>query len=499
MISDEMRELLSAYVDGELRDADAARVEDVSKRDPELRRQIEAYRTLRRKLREWDAADHGIAPSSSFLGSTLARARTMDAALAAPPQVRFLGPLAMAATLLLAVGAGYLIARSTAPEAPPLPGTGTHVAVKPLGPAPDLALPDSALAPAPVPGTALVRMRIDDHIPSLRALELEDVMRREEIVRVTQPERVRRTTPPISEEILAMMEGYAARPASRDSLVVLARPGALTGLPSAEPAASGSRPAMDSAGDRRLLERNLRDAHVLAPLGEVWTAKDGRTRLVAEADWLSPRQDMFLRVAWSDGVEVPKGTETYEVQETILGPKARRRLLSAKTGPDPDFVAWLRDAYGTGPLRELLAADGKDRDRAMNKLLDALRGDKTATGFAVLDARGNLLGVEIFHDHALMLGFAPRLLRGYILETGEDGIRVTPPMGVGRADKVQGFLDGLPGAGVRVDRQKLDGKDGYVRAPKDLCRANLVGPSGRILGHGLLIDDAPIHLTLFGE
>ena len=50
MISDEMRELLSAYVDGELRDTDAARVEELSKRDAELRREIASYRKLRKKL-----------------------------------------------------------------------------------------------------------------------------------------------------------------------------------------------------------------------------------------------------------------------------------------------------------------------------------------------------------------------------------------------------------------------------------------------------------------
>ena len=38
MISDELRELLSAYVDGELPHGEAARVEESAKRDPRLRR-----------------------------------------------------------------------------------------------------------------------------------------------------------------------------------------------------------------------------------------------------------------------------------------------------------------------------------------------------------------------------------------------------------------------------------------------------------------------------
>ena len=66
MISDELRELLSAYVDGELPHGEAARIEESAKRDPRLRRRIRAYRRLSETLRVWDVEEHGQWPSRHF-------------------------------------------------------------------------------------------------------------------------------------------------------------------------------------------------------------------------------------------------------------------------------------------------------------------------------------------------------------------------------------------------------------------------------------------------
>ncbi|NJN14460.1 MAG: hypothetical protein HC813_02175 [Planctomycetes bacterium] len=52
MISDEMRELLSAYVDGEIRESDLQRIEEMIKSDPALRREVDAYRRLGVALRQ---------------------------------------------------------------------------------------------------------------------------------------------------------------------------------------------------------------------------------------------------------------------------------------------------------------------------------------------------------------------------------------------------------------------------------------------------------------
>ncbi|MFI5402860.1 MAG: hypothetical protein ACHQ1G_07990, partial [Planctomycetota bacterium] len=334
-----------------------------------------------------------------------------------------------------------------------------------------------------------------------RAVELEDAMRRDELVHAKPPDPKpeSRTGAAVSAEIGRMLDGCTARSAPRESLVVLVRPNALAGLPSPEPVPAGKRLAQDFS-EGRIRERLSGTGHVLAPLGEVWTARDGRTRLVAASDWIPPKEDMLVGVVWGDGNEPSKSGELLEVQETILGPKARQRLLSAKTGADAEYLAWLRGAYGAAPLPALLAEDAKDRERAVNKLMDPLRADLSATGFAVLDAKGNLLGAELFHDHASMLAFAPRLLRGYILEAGEDRVRVTPPLGGGGILKVEEYLKALPGLGGRLERRALEDKAyGYGPAPKGLCRANLVAASGELKGHGLLVDDVPIHLTLFGE
>jgi anti-sigma-K factor RskA len=503
MISDEMRELLSSYVDGELRDADAARVEDASKRDPELRREVEAYRTLRRKLREWDAAEHGAAPSSAFMTRALARARTVDTALSAPSRAPFWRPLALAAGLLLAVGTGYGLARRTAPGAPPVPPQGTPVAVKPLGPAPDLALEGSALAPRePAKSETVHRMRIDDHMPSRRALELEELMRQEDLLASKPPEPGTRTETPLSAEISAIVKGYAPAGQPSEALVVLSRPPTLVAPVAVEPPTGR---AMDPS-EGRILFKLMGEGHdVLAPLGEVWVGTDStrRTRIIAASGWAGRNSDSFLTTVWADEIGTKSRAADVEAQGFVLGPKARQRLLLAAPGADASFLAWLRETYGREPLPELLAGGARDRDRAVNKLVDALSRDATATGFAVVDAKGSLLGTELFLDRDTMLAFAPRLLRGYLLEAGEDGIRVAPPRGAGRGpEAVRKLLEGVPGRGLRVERQRLDVPQ-YERdkhpAPAGVARVTFVTSDGRAAGHGIVRDDTPIHLTLFGE
>jgi hypothetical protein len=204
-------------------------------------------------------------------------------------------------------------------------------------------------------------------------------------------------------------------------------------------------------------------------------------------------------VVWADEIETPKTSLKLEVQDYILGPRARQRLLAAKTGRDPAFRDWLARTLG-GTVAGAFAQEAKERERAVNRLLDVLARDESATGFAILDGKGSLLGVEIFRDHALMMGFAAQLLRGYVLEAGTDAIRVEPSAGTEGLARVKGFLEALPGRAGRVERERLDGDaEPVLRIPKGLCRVNLLAASGEIAGHGLLVDDKPIHLTLFGE
>ena len=56
-MNDTIRMQISAYVDGEQPHADANRVEATAKRDPRLRRHIQAYRRLSDTLRVWDVEE----------------------------------------------------------------------------------------------------------------------------------------------------------------------------------------------------------------------------------------------------------------------------------------------------------------------------------------------------------------------------------------------------------------------------------------------------------
>jgi anti-sigma factor RsiW len=151
MISDEMRELLSTYVDGELRDADAVRVEEWAKRDPELRREVEAYRILRRQLKEWDAAEHGEPPSPQMRETALQRAQAYLAATREQSRgrmVRLLDhPVLAAAALLLAVGAGLLLANrgDTRAQRAATIGPSEPVAIADVAPMGNLGIREGAL------------------------------------------------------------------------------------------------------------------------------------------------------------------------------------------------------------------------------------------------------------------------------------------------------------------------------------------------------------------
>ena len=129
----------------------------------------------------------------------------------------------------------------------------------------------------------------------------------------------------------------------------------------------------------------------------------------------------------------------------------------------------------------------------------ALERDTGATGFAVYDSKNRVLGTELFATHELMVEFAPRMLAGYMLEA--DG-RVRLDKKSGGAAEVeaaaQEFLsDVLPRQVKRVvsvrDARNADDW------PEGMRQVNLQTPSGSVVGHGLMVGDQPLHLSLFGE
>src|SRR5262245_2987638 len=109
---DSFREKLIAYLDGELPAAEAREVEERLARDPEMRREAEAHRAVSSMLDAY--ADEPVPPG--FSQRVLGEARASDAR----PRLALLRGgasrrAAVAAAIVLAVGAGVLVGRKTAP------------------------------------------------------------------------------------------------------------------------------------------------------------------------------------------------------------------------------------------------------------------------------------------------------------------------------------------------------------------------------------------------
>jgi hypothetical protein len=147
----------------------------------------------------------------------------------------------------------------------------------------------------------------------------------------------------------------------------------------------------------------------------------------------------------------------------------------------------------------VLELGAAERERAVARLMEELGSDPAATGFAVLADAGDageslVLGCELFASHELMLAFAPRLLRGYLLEQGAAGLTLEPRHG--QADElrawVQHHLDTVPERASRLEEESA----GSGTWPEGLRRVTLREPLGRIVGHGLLHDDQPLALSV---
>ncbi|MHC4549478.1 MAG: ARPP-1 family domain-containing protein [Planctomycetota bacterium] len=510
MISDEMRELLSAYVDGELRDTDVARVEEIFKRDAELRREIESYRKLRKKLREWDEAEHGHAPSPALARRALTRARSLSRDRKEARRGRIVallaGPASLAAALLLAVGGGLLAAWETPAEIPEV--LAEDVVVPPPSRLPDLRLADSALPPYEAPEDAGARRGLHDLL--LRYLRVDEI-KREMLAEEEQFERIKArkalqtvkrdgatTGTGFNREIWALVRGWEPVTEPADGLVALRQARGTTPLPRVTPVPVGADAAMDGHTDPDRLTV-LSDTAALVTLGEIWVGvrdRSRRTRVVAASSWIDDSQT--VAVAWGDAVARPRqSSRNLRLQRPILGPKARRRLLAAEDR-DPGFVTWLNANYGASSLADVLRQ--AERHEAEAKRMTAgLERDEKATGFAVVDAEGKLLGVELFASHELMAAYAARLLQGYLLEAGHRGIRLrSRSRADGKAGElVHELLDLMPGRATGVEEDPRGTRAGW--AAIGLSRVFLKDYAGHVVGYGIRHHERPVHVTLFGR
>jgi len=516
MISDEMRELVSTYVDGELRESDAARVEELAERDPELRREIDDYRKLSRKLKDWDEAEHGVEPAPTLEQRALARARTLNADRKAEARGRLVAlafhPASVAAALLLAVGLGAMFAKDAPAPASVTATAPRDVAIAPLGQPLDLAEAESALQPYTAPEAErrpgildVVRFEgrlYNGFVMSETAIRLYEELRDEEALweRRKQEILVRdggSRTRSWNMHVHALVSGYKAVAQPVTSMVLVRDRAEPDGLPELRPTPAGER-ALDQPGaneDLLSFWPSEKGAPVLSPLGEVWVARKDRTRrtrVVSTSNVLAGR-GATVAVAWADDAQPRVNRSHLELQPFVLGPEARRRI-AGRVGWDAALGKWLEETYGDD-LAKAYEKGLRKRARDVRRLVTELDREPDTVGFAVVDAKtGRTLGVELFATQELMLAFAPRLLHGYLLEAGE-AIELRKPTDA--APKVQKVLDEV--AERATKREPV--ADMGTEIPKELGleRVRLLDATGNVVGHGIVHGNRPVHLTIFAD
>jgi hypothetical protein len=537
MISDELRELLSAYVDGELPHGEAARVEESAKRDPRLRRHINSYRRLAETLRMWDVEEHAHQPSDQLTERALARVRSYESErrheVGPAPLIWWQRPTALAAGVLLALGLGILAALSGSKQ------ESTTTWARSDG----LALSEVAIGgdySASVDGTALkpisfdplvwptdtftnivrfetvgIPHRVDGetiYVRSRRTLEAMESIRnlRDDLRR--SPEKPRfpetRTGTQPNAFLASVLKGFDPHTTGFQRLVALRHKLDAAAVPAMRPAPERTEDAsryvqggmLDTAHYLRVTKNGK---PVLTLAGELWVEPQGKgervgiSRVVTATTWVKSGE--LVKMAWATPKEVdPKANQfALRAESLVLGPKARRMLLG-RSGHDAELIAQFTELYGKSGAIAAGRVGTKANRAVVSKLVAALEADRAATGFAVYGERGRLLGTEIFATHALMTQFAPRLLRGYLLEA--DGrVRLKPANGGAQKAiaQVRAFLNHeLPRNAQRVEdvRTWKDAEDW----PEGMRQVNLVTPTRRIVGHGLFLGNVPVHLTLFG-
>ena len=507
MISDEMRELLSTYVDGELKHNDAARVEDMSKRDPELRREIEAYRILRRQLKAWDAADNDVTPPPTLRERALERVRAYVHATGLG--ARTYGAVwALAAGLLLAVGLGVVVAGAGSE-----PGPVVVQAKKNVLPTDEWVPYEGVRRSEAVVSLRDFKQKLPKYEPVLPVfkglenylrngrrwtrksidLEIEWSAQHRHIARVMRdhPELKETRTGTWRPEIVFLVSPYEAASVPLESLVVFRHH---VGLDTPEVLAmpTGADVADDYySADRLLIDtRRLARGHSrLLLAGEIFVGsrdKSNRVRVVSASSWVQDSSDVPM--AWADNVKTPGNAGRLVLQAEMLGPKARRAIARGQSLPK-------------GAV-EALRAGRKTQANAVARLVASLRVDASATGFAVVAGK-QVLGVELFASHDLMLAYAPRLLHGYLAEAGTKAIRLTEPTQGGERiqELARMLIDRVSQSALKLQDVK-GGTTGEWPAKKGkilLRRVNIMAGRTAVAGHGLLYKGRPLHITLFAD
>jgi len=512
MISDEMGELLSAYVDDELRTSDAARVEELAKRDPELRRGISAFRQLRKELRAWDASEQDGAPSRAVRQKAMQRARAHVRSMQRPTGrvlELFTRPAAIAAAALVAVALGLL-------AAPGADGRGVRVKTATGGEGLSIANLSDAEAWTP-PAAPRAVGSSDDVGIAARAAGPVERLAREPIVARLDP-----NMSPVAKKLreqweaeMAVVEAHKAQiRAQGETTSTVARNHALAALimdflPSDTPMASlvtlsqersynlgglaavrpGELSFVDNFKDtERVLVRNESDRPRLLLLGDVLGSSDKnpRMRIVASDFWLEPNSERFVPVVWGDSVAPSREKRAPLALKGSMPSAALRREMTGRIGRNDEFAKTI--------MRSMAEQQGSNFQlkRARGKMLSAL-DRPSVTGFAVMDG-DKLVGAELFGTHELMREFAERLLMGYLREGGAK-LKIEPLSAKGKTEAlatVRDVLKRLPDLAIRTHEDVPEGWPSGLRA-MTLRDAS----SKKILGHGIANGGNLIHLTVF--
>jgi hypothetical protein len=567
MISDEVRELISAYVDGELPHPAAARLEESAKQDPNLQRAIRSYRRLGDTLRDWDA-EASERPSSGFKATALARIRAYESERGhedgGPVSIWWQRPAAMAAGVLIALGLGLAAANVggkdqalnlMAAEGPSVVSdtvepfadfradfggsASIHSAGSSVG-ASDWAWPEDAFRDVIRQETRGFPIELDGELVFVRNRRTLDALvyiKNLErgwnsasgggLDRSRRVEETRTGTRP-NVMLASMLKGYEARRTEFEGLVALqheSKSGAalpadvLAGRPApARLAKEASRVQVGILEDDLHYLRVRDSKPVLTLAGELWVEpmgdargdQYGRARIVTGTTWV--RTSGLVPMAWANDAGASANAETFALrsESIVLGPKARRALLhggsgaaglraSGLRGRDADLLTFIAAEYGKDGVVAASRLAARNSRMRIERMVTALSADEKATGFAVFRDNGELLGTEIFGSHALLVQFAPRLLRGYMLEAG-GRVKLAPANGRTAAQlaNVREYLgEHVPRvAQTIVDVRTAKDEEEW---PKGMRQVNLLSPTRKVIGHGLLVGDRPVHLTLFAD
>ena len=190
-------------------------------------------------------------------------------------------------------------------------------------------------------------------------------------------------------------------------------------LRAGDPLRAGSADDAHFAGSVSLENRDRRGRSVLLLAGDV-LAGGRRDRVAAEDVLLEPGQRRSVAVR-TTGRAHRRSRSTFSRSDGVAPLRVRALLAadapqSAIDRATAECLPWLGSAGGRGSLDDLFEND-QLISRADRYVDDLSRGldDEGVVGF-VLCARGDVLGVEVFGDHATFSAASDRVLRSFVLE-----------------------------------------------------------------------------------